>query len=154
MHPNNFGRPRLVALLIALIASVTLARADEMSAATRLEAEIARMKLLAEAKAEITKALKSPSYESASRRRDAQLRALMEADMRRIRSTHDWATTSKAQRRNAVESVRQLALARLDYDDAERHRLLDSLCRTPKQVNDPNSRCYKTLYSPNLILPD
>lgn len=142
-------------LLFTSLISMTFAHADERSDAVHaLDAEIERMNLLAEANAEIVKVLKSPKYDKVVRLRETQLRILMEADMRSLRSTSDWATASESLRRKALEAVKSRTLARLKYDQVARQSLISNLCLTPQDVNSPDSSCYMVLYSPTLILSD
>lgn len=141
----------LAVLLLTSLISVTFAHADESSDAVRA---IERMKLLGAAYAERAKVLKSPKYGDVVRLRDAQLRILMEADMRSLRSTSGWATASKSVRQKGLEAVKRLALERMEYDHVARESLLNSLCLTPQDVNNPGSDCYKILYSSTLFLPD
>lgn len=146
---------KLVAPLLALLITVSFAQADEASSAeAKLKAEIARMSLLADTQREIIKARESRKYRSAERRRDAQLRVLVEADLKTLRSTSDWSTASKSQRRKALEAAEQLGRARIEYEFAARSHLLGNLCLTPQDVNNPDSSCYKVLYSPTLVLPE
>ena len=148
----------LLGLVLMSLSIADVANAQEHSAipsaSEQLEAEIVRIQLLTGAKREITKALESTKYKSAVQKRDAQLRAMYEIDMKRLRATTDWNTAPRSVRQKGIEVVQEVSLARLKYDDLARDRLLDRLCLTPEDVTNPDSSCYQTLYSPKPILSE